>query len=531
LQEGASRVVHVSRFSHSKTPVALALIAAMEGLAEQAPGAELVLVGEGPKSKAVARAAREMNRRLGRCAVSVPGGRTDIPRILSLGNVVTGTASVALEAMACGKPLVAAGKGGYLGVVGPENLARAEESCFADHEQMDELSVRQLGRDLTGLLRDGERATRLGEFGRRTAESRYHVPKLAAEMDGIYRQALCDREGARRILVFHLNQIGDLMFTLPALKALRDEFPKGHITSVMRPHLAGLVASSGLVDDIVLRPSVRRQAAITLGLELRKLRPDLAISFSQSATMALCARLSGARQRVGYVDSDLAGLPPEKVMRLVRGLGLKPRQTDYVGLVHLADEDHVQAERLLAEGDLWGDGPLIALAPGESEARPYKSWDSDGFAEVACKLAREDYARLVVVGGESDRMLGHQITSPIGARQAVNLAGRTTPSQLAAVLARCDLLIGIDSGPMHVAAAMGRPVVGLFGPTDPGQTGPLGEGHAVVFHRQPCWGPCIHPITPSCTDRACMMAITPEEVLAAARRILAREPAREVRTA
>jgi lipopolysaccharide heptosyltransferase II len=310
----------------------------------------------------------------------------------------------------------------------------------------------------------------------------------------------------------------------------------------MRPHLAGLVASSGLVDDIVLRPSVPRQAAITLGLELRKLRPDLAISFSQSASMALCARLSGARQRVGYVDSDLAwllthriqvrGIPsPEKVMRLVRGLGLRPRQTDYVGLVQLAQEDHAQAEQLLAEGDLWGDGPLIALAPGESEARPYKSWDSRGFTEVASKLAQEDYARLVVVGGEDDRTLGHAITSPIGARRAANLAGRTTPSQLAAVLARCGFLIGIDSGPMHVAAAMGRPVVGLFGPTDPRQTGPLGEGHEVVFHQQPCWGPCIHPITPSCADRACMMAITPEEVLGAARRILARQPAKEVRTA
>ncbi len=94
---------------------------------------------------------------------------------------------------------------------------------------------------------------------------------------------------------------------------------------------------------------------------------------------------------------------------------------------------------------------------------------------------------------------------------------------IAAVLAKCDLLIGIDSGPMHVAAAMGRPVVALFGPTDPRRTGPQGEGHEVIFHEQDCWGPCVHPVTPNCGHRNCMMAITPDEVLTAALRILARQ--------
>jgi ADP-heptose:LPS heptosyltransferase len=77
---------------------------------------------------------------------------------------------------------------------------------------------------------------------------------------------------------------------------------------------------------------------------------------------------------------------------------------------------------------------------------------------------------------------------------------------------------------MHVAATMGRPVVALFGPTDPRRTGPQGEGHEVIFHQQPCWRPCVHPVTPNCGHRNCMMAITPGEVLAAARRVLARRP-------
>ena len=537
LRPGAPRVVHVSRFSHSKAPVALALIEAMEGLDRKAPEVELVLVGEGEEEGAVAKAAKGMNVRLGRQAVFMLGGRGDIGRILCLGDAAVGTASVALEAMACGRPVVAAGKGGYLGIVGPENLEQAEESCFGDHEEMAEVGSRRLEDDLARLLSRPEEAGELGEFGRRTAESRYHVSRLAEQVESIYREALCERERVKRILVFHLNQIGDLMFALPALKALREAFPEAHITSVLRPHLAGLVEYSGFVDEIVHRPARRAGAAVGLGLRLRRRGPDLAVAFSQSATMALCARLSGAKHRVGYVDSDLSrllthriqvrGIPcPEKVLRLVRGLGLEPSKTNYVGLVRLSEEDAGAGAKLVGECEPEEGGPLVALAPGEAGDRPYKSWCTEGFIRVASALAREDGARLMVVGGEADRQLGNEIAASVSGR-GNNLAGRTTPSELAAVLARGDLLIGIDSGPMHVAAAVGTPVVGLFGPTDPCRTGPLGEGHEVIFHRQPCWRPCVHPVTPNCKDRICMSAITVEEVLAAARRILARVGARQ----
>jgi len=528
LEPGVPRVVHVSRFSHSKAPVALALVEAMEDLAKGVPGIELVLVGQGPEEQAVARAATAANRRLGRRAVFALGGRSDIPELLRLATIVVGTASVALEAMASGKPVVAAGKGGYLGLVTPDSLHAADDTCFGDHEAMAPTTSERLAADLPGLLREPDLLAELGTFGRRTAGSRYSPARLAAEMEAIYREALCDHRNMGRIVVFHLNQIGDLMFTLPALKALREAFPQARITSVLRSHLAGLIAESGFVDEIVPRPPGGPLPAIVLGRRLHKQQPHLAIAFSQSATMALCAWLSGAAHRVGYVDSDLRrllnhrvqvrGIPcPEKVLHLVRSLGLQPEKRDYVGLVRLSSEDEAEGEGLLGEWDQQDAGPLIALAPGESTDRLYKSWSTEGFIGVASALAREDAARLVVVGGETDRALADEIMTGSGV-PACNLAGRTTPSQLAAVLARCDLLIGIDSGPMHVAAAMGRPVVALFGPTHPGRTGPLGEGHEIIFHQQPCW-PCM---SPTCADRPCMSSITVEEVLAAARRVLGR---------
>ncbi len=526
LTSGAPRVVHVSRFSHSKAPVARALIEATEELERAAPGVEILLVGQGPEEEAVARAAEAMNARLGRRAVFALGGRGDIPRLLNLATVAVATATVALEAMACGKPVVAAGKGGYLGPVSPERLAEAEASCFADHGLVAPITAARLAEGLAPLLRDPVEAARLGQWSRDTAESRYGAPIMAQNVEAIYRRALCDRNRVKRIAVFHLNQIGDLVFTLPALKALREGFPEAHITSVVRPHLVGLISHSGYVDDIVPRTSGRVSGPWRLARTLRRRGTDLAVTLSQSATMALCARLSGAEHRVGYLDSDLCrllnhrvqerGIPcPDKVLHLVRCLGLTPETREYVGLVHLSPEDREAGERLLAECALEGTGPVIALAPGESTERPYKSWSAAGFAAMAAQLGDEIGARLLIVGGGKDARLGEEVIAGLGAR-AANLAGRTTPSELAAVLAPCDLLIGIDSGPMHVAAAMGRPVVGLFGPTDPGRTGPQGEGHEIIFHRQPCW-PCM---TPTCQGRPCMEAIRVEEVLAAARRVL-----------
>ncbi len=187
-----------------------------------------------------------------------------------------------------------------------------------------------------------------------------------------------------------------------------------------------------------------------------------------------------------------------------------------MGLVRLAPEDEEAGAGLLASCALTGGGPLLALAPGESTVHPYKSWSAAGFAGVAHELAHDLDARLLVVGGERDRALGDEIIADLGPR-AASLAGRTTPSVLAAVLARCDLLTGIDSGPMHVAAAMGRPVVGLFGPTNPYRTGPQGDDHRIIFHRQPCW-PCM---TPTCHDRPCMSSISVEEVVTATRELLA----------
>jgi lipopolysaccharide heptosyltransferase II len=520
LEADSRRVIHLSRFSRSKSAVARALIEAAALL----EGVEIILVGEGPEQTAVRQEAEAMNARLGRRALVFLQARLDVTRLLNLGEAAVATATAALEAMACAKPVIAAGKAGYLGPIGRDNLARAEETCFGDHGSLPPILPEQLARDLRFLLDDPARRADLGQLGRE-AVLRAHTLEAAAEAaEAIYREEALPRAGVRRILLLHLNQIGDLLFSLPALKALREAFPGAHIASLIKPHLEGLLCACPFIDEVIFRPA-GMLPALRQAVRLRARGFDLAFAFSQSATSCLSARLSGAKLRIGFADAALPrclnrrvqgrGISsPRKVARLLRALGLAGEERNYVGLVHLGEEDRRQGEALLREA-VGEARPIIALAPGESARRPYKSWPAERFAALA-RWLREQQTAVVVVGSEADRSLGDLILDGLRG-PAANLAGRTSVGQLAAVLSRCEGLVGIDSGPLHAAAAMGRPVVGLYGPTDPAETGPRGERHRVLLHPEPCF-PCI---TPSCEGRRpCLMKITVEEVIGAVEEML-----------
>ena len=332
----------------------------------------------------------------------------------------------------------------------------------------------------------------------------------------------------QRIVTFHLRQIGDLLFSLPALQALRQGFPQAEIVSVVPANLADLLQASPLIDDFLIRPLRGMKTRFHLVRALRRRKFDLAIAFSQSRTATLYSYLSGAKQRVGFTDSaypwllthrvDWPGLPTtEKFLGLVADLGLEADQEDYVGLLRIAPEDEGKATEILSEAGVSDSDRLIALAPGASGKRLYKSWGPDKFALVAQKLVERYRSKIIIVGAPQERALGDQILASV-VSAGTNLAGETSTGQLAAMLARSDLLIGIDAGPMHVAAAMGTPVVALFGPTDPEKTGPQGKGHVIVRRDLDC-SPCRNP---DCPDRKCMDAISVEDVLAAVERIIPR---------
>ena len=322
----------------------------------------------------------------------------------------------------------------------------------------------------------------------------------------------------RRIACFHLNQIGDLLFALPAIRGLRERYPQARITSIARPYLKDLLRLSGLVDEVIERARRPIGAGFRLAAELRRADYDLAVIFSTSLGMAVLARITGAPVRVGF-DHPVSRLfvtkrvpsegPPSMLnnFRLMEAIGCPVTKRDYVGLIHPGQAERDEAESVLRSAGIGADEPFAVLSPGASGRREIKCWSAEGFARVADGIARELGIRSVVVG------LGSDFGICGLSANAVNLVGRTPLSTLAVVLERARVFIGVDSGVMHLAAAMRAPVVALFGPSDPEITGPLGEKHRIVSADVPC-----RPCHLSRCDRGleCMTAITPEMVLEAA---------------
>jgi lipopolysaccharide heptosyltransferase II len=526
LDAGAPRIVHVSRFSRGKAEVALRLIEAAPEIQKQAPGFQALIVGVGPLERHVAACADDANRALGRRAFVFAGPRADVPELLSLADVAVGTATVALEAMAAGVPVVAAGKAGFVGLVTPENLDAATATCFGDHTAPQAVTASNVAGATAEVLRDPSRRDELGRFGRNAILRSFSLRRAAESVERVYQEVLVGRRPVRRIAIFHLNQVGDLVFSLPALAALRARFPEAEITSILRPNLAELMQASPFVDRLVVRkPGLAGEARLLW--ELRRRKFDLAVAFSQSASTALQALATRAPTRIGFADADLGcllnrkvhlpGLPwPGKLARLAVCLGAQAPPRSYVGLLRIPAPLRQRARHLLQQQGVGPDARIAVIAPCASGRRAHKAWDADKFAEVADYLHERWQASVVIVGGVGDTREAARIAGAMSA-PSVNLAGETTTGELAAMVEGAAIVVGIDSGPMHLAAAMGAPVVALFGPTDPARTGPHGKGHEVVTAGLPC-APCAHP----CEARECMSAITVEAVTAAVDRILGR---------
>jgi glycosyltransferase involved in cell wall biosynthesis len=179
-------VLHVSRFSPTKSPVALALVEAAERLVAAHPGLVILLVGAGEDEDTVRRAAERTNLRIGRAAVRTLGARTDVPDLMRLARVVVGTGTVALEAMASGRPVVAAGKSGFVGSVTPQSFEAARETFFGDHGRPARTGAAALAVAVTELLGDGRRCDALAAWGRQTVVERFTLERMTDHVESIY---------------------------------------------------------------------------------------------------------------------------------------------------------------------------------------------------------------------------------------------------------------------------------------------------------------------------------------------------------
>jgi heptosyltransferase-2 len=339
------------------------------------------------------------------------------------------------------------------------------------------------------------------------------------------------KEG-RNLLIRGTNWIGDAVMTLPAITAIRRNFPRARITILVKPWVAELFHFCPDVDEIMLFQSPGIHDGLLgkwrLAGDLRKKDFDTAILLQNAIEAAIVARLAGIPVRAGY-DSDARGpLLTHAVQRtqavrrvhqtgyyleMVKALGCQASSAD----IHLqaGRESELLAESLMRRFGMKEDRMLIGMAPGAAYG-PAKKWFPERFAEVSDRLMDTFPAQTILFGSTGDRdsaMLVRQHAKfPLH-----DLAGRTSLRETMAIMSRCSLFVSNDSGLMHVAAALGVPTIAIFGSTNPVTTAPAGRRVMIVRKEVSC-SPCLKKTCP--TDFRCMDMIRVDDVYDAARGLL-----------
>ncbi len=348
----------------------------------------------------------------------------------------------------------------------------------------------------------------------------------------------------RRILVIRLDLIGDLVLSLTLVRALKRRYPEAEIDLLALPSSAPIAsADPDLAAIIPYDPNVWRrpkalvnvrywQDALRLLRRLRGSKYDLAISVF-GTWAGLLALLSGAPRRVGFGEESYPGFMTDSVkgrhwkpgdhqhevdycLELARAAGAHTTEEDRIPRLFVESHARETVEALLEQEGLQAAKPLIACHVSSHNGLS-KRWPLPYWARLLDRLITEDGAGIVLTGAPNDLPFIEAVTERMKEKPIV-LAGKTSLPQLAALFERCDLMISGDSGPMHIAAAVGCPLIAIHGPTDPAMSGPVSPKARIL--RSPIWcSPCYHARGPAdCRfyTTQCMKDITPDQVLHAA---------------
>ncbi len=335
---------------------------------------------------------------------------------------------------------------------------------------------------------------------------------------------MVDLEKVRRILIIKLRYIGDVLLTTPVIRALRAGFTHAHLAALVNAGTEEVLVGNPDLNEILCIQKTGWFEALRFIRQLRNRYFDLVIDLTDGDRSALLSFFSRAPIRVGYnheqrwrgrLYTHLVKADREKTHQIlyhlesVRTLGLPVNEAQ--PRVCILEKEREDARTMIRQLGLDLLAPLVMIHPG---ARwPLKSWPIERFAQLADFIQDRMGARVVLFGGILDRYPVEAIQNQMRTR-AVALVGQLTLRQLAAFIQQCTLFISNDNGPMHLAAALNRPVIALFGFTDPTVWGPWGKGHQVFYKPQDCrscWPArsCVKGYS------GCMSQISVEEVVKA----------------
>jgi len=373
------------------------------------------------------------------------------------------------------------------------------------------------------------------------------VADLVLDPLRLWRVSITDAAAPRRVLLLRLERIGDLLMVLDAIAQARAAWPDAEIDLAIgswNQPLASLIPGVNRVIVADVPWLAREGTGLSWPALVREARGwrahgyDLAVNFEPDVRTNFLAWLSGAKERAGYwtggggalltaADAyDPASHVSVNAARLIERVA-GPSRTSSPATRHGRSRLTVPADALARADAMLGAAPGPWIGVHASGGRESKQWHLDRFADTARALAREHRASIVLTGSTADRPKVDGVKSRLSDLRVIDAAGDVDLVTLAALLARLRLFVSSDTGPMHLAAAVGTPVVALFGPADPRRYGPLSDRARVVRVDLPC-SPCGQVRLPPERCRGhvpdCMDGISVAAVVEAARALLA-EPA------
>jgi heptosyltransferase-1 len=333
------------------------------------------------------------------------------------------------------------------------------------------------------------------------------------------------------ILIVKLSAIGDVVHTLPSLAALRNLYPDAHITWVIEEASSDLIKGHPYLDRVIIshrKKWIHDLKHGRIGTSLREMKSfirdlkarsyDLVIDFHGLFKSAMVVSLSSGKRKLGYdsmqelsgfflnekIPEDMKKHAVDRYLDFPRYLRADVNEAEF--LIPIGEENKRNVEGLLRTHGIEKEDKYVAISP--VALWETKLWEDEKFARL-CDLITEQQKVKVVFTGSDRRKL--ECIQLLMKSSSINLGGKTTLRDLAYLYQLASLLITTDSGPMHIAASVGTPVIALFGPTDPLRTGPYGKGHRVIRKELSC-SPCF---LKKCDSKKCMQDITVEEVFQA----------------
>jgi heptosyltransferase-2 len=341
----------------------------------------------------------------------------------------------------------------------------------------------------------------------------------------------------KRVVVRGTNWVGDSVMTLPALRALRRVLPEAKITLVVRPSASGMFADVGFVDEVLTYDRRNVWSVVPQIKEWRRRKFDLAVLFQNAFEAALIPFLAGVPLRFGYTTEARQALLTHRLplpewrssrhevfyyLYLVTALEQMLFGTSSIcesdpdASLQISEVRRNEAENLLRTYGVRAGEPVVVLCPGSINSRA-KRWPAEAYATLADRLI-ESKRQVVLIGSPNEVDVSNEVTSHMQQRP-IDLTGKTSLDQITALLSVIDLIVTNDTGPAHVAAALGRPTLVIFGPTNPLTTRPFAPEAEVLRHPPDC-APCMLRDCP--IDHRCMTAITVDEVFERSNALLKR---------